>query len=110
MPVVEYKLHRVEGSNQSKVIPPFIEDGGYWGKPDGTLLGWTVPSASRDWYVPSTLVELDKAAVVTRLLAMHGVSAFIVQNDDPSADPVDMSTDQVTTMAQTWYDNYTSGK
>lgn len=110
MPVVEYKLHKLDGASQTKVIPPFIEDGGYWGKPDGTLLGWTVPSGSRDWYVPSTLVELDKAGVVSRLLAMHGVTAFTVENDDPSADQVEMNTDQVTTMAEAWYDSYTSGK
>lgn len=110
MPVVEYKLHRIDGASLTKVIPPFIEDGGHWPKDGGTLLGWTVPSAQRDWYVPSTLVELDKAAVVTRLLAMHSVSPFNVVNDDPAADEVAMSTDQVTAMAEAWYDSYTSGK
>ena len=110
MPVVEYKLHRIDGANPTKVIPPFIEDGGHWPKDNGTLVGWTVPSAQRDWYVPSTLVELDKAAVVTRLLAMHSASAFNVVNDDPAADEVAMSTDQVTAMAEAWYDSYTSGK
>jgi|TARA_B110000495_G_scaffold42643_1_gene34898 hypothetical protein len=110
MPVVEYKLHRIDGASQTKVIPPFIDDGGYWSKDNGTMLGWTVPSAQRDWYVPSTLVELDKAGVVARLLAMHSANAFNVANEDPTADEVAMTTDQVTAMAETWYDSYTSGK
>jgi len=108
MPVVEYKLHRIDGANPTKVIPPFIEDGGHWPKDNGTLVGWTVPSAQRDWYVPSTLVELDKAAVVTRLLAMHSVSPFLI--GDVIEDGEEMTTDQVTAFAETWYDSYTSGK
>ena len=110
MPVVEYKLHRIDGASKTKVIPPFIEDGGHWPKDNGTMLGWTVPSAERDWYVPSTLVELDKAAVVARMLAMHAINPFIVMPyEDPETD-VAQTIDQVTAMAETWYDSYTSGK
>jgi len=66
--IVEYKLHR--NSDGNKCIPSFIEDGGYY--PSGNkLVGITV---NDDSYIPSTLVELDKAALVTRYTAMSPVN------------------------------------
>ena len=59
--IVEYKLHRNERGNM--FIPYFIKDGGYY--PVGNkLVGHTVNDGS---YIPSTLVVLDKAALITRL-------------------------------------------
>ena len=59
--IVEYKLHRNERGNM--IIPFFIKDGGYY--VDGNkLVGHTVNDGS---YIPSTLVVLDKAALITRL-------------------------------------------
>ena len=59
--IVEYKLHRNERGN--KIIPFFIEDGGYF-VVGNKLVGHTVNDGS---YIPSTLVVLDKAALITRL-------------------------------------------
>ena len=62
--IVEYKLHRNERGNM--IIPLFIEDGGYF--VDGNkLVGHTVNDGS---YIPSTLVVLDKAALITRITNM----------------------------------------
>ena len=62
--IVEYKLHRNERGNM--IIPFFIKDGGYY--VDGNkLVGHTVNDGS---YIPSTLVVLDKAALITRLTNM----------------------------------------
>ena len=62
--IVEYKLHRNERGNM--IIPFFIEDGGYY--PVGNkLVGHTVNDGS---YIPSTLVVLNKAALITRLTNM----------------------------------------
>jgi len=59
--IVEYKLHVNERGN--KFMPYFIKDGGYY--PVGNkLVGHTVDNES---YIPSTLVVLDKAALITRL-------------------------------------------
>ena len=59
--IVEYKLHVNERRN--KIIPFFIKDGGYY--VDGNkLVGHTVNDGS---YIPSTLVVLDNAALITRL-------------------------------------------
>ena len=61
--IVEYKLHR--NSDGNKCIPSFIEDGGYYAS-GSKLVGITV---NDDSYIPSTLVELDRAALITRYTA-----------------------------------------
>ena len=59
--IVEYKLHRNKQGNM--IIPYFIKDGGYY-VVGNKLVGHTVDTES---YIPSTLVVLDKAALITRL-------------------------------------------
>ena len=59
--IVEYKMHVNEQGN--KITPFFIDDGGYYGI-GNKLVGHTVDNES---YIPSTLVVLDKAALITRL-------------------------------------------
>ena len=62
--IVEYKMHRNEQGNM--FIPYFIKDGGYYAV-GNKLVGHTVDTES---YIPSTLVVLDKAALITRLTNM----------------------------------------
>ena len=62
--IVEYKMHRNEQGN--KITPYFIMDGGYYGI-GNKLVGHTLDN---DSYIPSTLVVLDKAALITRLTNM----------------------------------------
>ena len=70
--IVEYKMHRNEQG--SKITPYFIKDGGYY--PVGNkLVGHTVDNGS---YIPSTLVVLDKAALITRLTN----SGYTIPNPD----------------------------
>ena len=70
--IVEYKLHRNERGNM--IIPFFIKDGGYF--VDGNkLVGHTVDNES---YIPSTLVVLDKAALITRLTN----SGYTIRDND----------------------------
>jgi len=71
--IVEYKLHVNEQGN--KIIPFFIKDGGYFGV-GNKLVGHTVDNGS---YIPSTLVVLDKAALITRLTNM-GYTAWDHEN------------------------------
>ena len=59
--IVEYKMHRSKQGN--KIIPLFIEDGGYFTDGD-KLVGYTVNDGS---YIPETLIVLDKAALITKL-------------------------------------------
>ena len=64
--IVEYTLDRNEQGNL--IIPSFIKDGGYFSVGNLTestkLVGHTVDDSSS---VPSNLVELDRAALITRL-------------------------------------------
>jgi hypothetical protein len=66
--IVEYKLHR--NSDGNKCIPSFIADGGYYVS-GNKLVGITVNDGS---YIPSTLVELDRAALITRYTALTPVN------------------------------------
>ena len=59
--LVEYKMHGNDQGNM--IIPYFIKDGGYY-VVGNKLVGHTVDTES---YIPSTLVVLDKAALITRL-------------------------------------------
>ena len=70
--IVEYKMHRNEQGNM--ITPYFIKEGGYY--PVGNkLVGHTVDNGS---YIPSTLVVLDKAALITRLTN----SGYTIPNSD----------------------------
>ena len=64
--IIEYTLDRNEQGNLT--TPSFIKDGGYFSTGNLTestkLVGHTVNDSSS---VPSNLVELDRAALITRL-------------------------------------------
>ena len=65
-------MHRNEQGNM--ITPYFIKEGGYY--PVGNkLVGHTVDNGS---YIPSTLVVLDKAALITRLTN----SGYTIPNPD----------------------------
>ncbi len=78
--IVEYKLHVNERRN--KIIPFFIKDGGYF-RDGNKLVGHTVDNES---YIPSTLVVLDKAALITRLTN----SGYTIRN--PETEEEDLAT------------------
>jgi len=109
MPVIEYKLHKI-GKN-AKAVPVWVEDGGYWkNSSDNTLLGWVEAEADRDYYIPDTVTELTKSDVTTRLLAMHSSSPFLVTAEDGQSTEEAMTIEQVTNMAEDWYDSFISGR
>ena len=93
--IVEYKLHRNERGNM--IIPFFIEDGGYF-VVGNKLVGHTVNDGS---YIPSTLVVLDKAALITRLTNM----GYRIQND--STHEYDLATaEQIEAIVDTFISKY----
>ena len=75
--IVEYKMHSAEGGRTSG--PTFIVDGGYF-PVDNKYIGIAANDGS---YIPSTLVVLDRAALITRMtnfpLKWHPTSP----DDDP---------------------------
>ena len=62
--IVEYKFHRVKGSNPGRTsVPSFIVDGGYFS--EGSK--YVGIAANDGTYIPETLVVLDRAALITKL-------------------------------------------
>ena len=62
--IVEYKFHRVKGSNPGRTsVPSFIVDGGYFS--EGSK--YVGIAANDGTYIPSTLVVLDRASLITKL-------------------------------------------
>jgi hypothetical protein len=104
MAVIEYMLHRINGSSRAE-IPGWVGDRGHWfNTADNTYVGWV--DDVRDYYVPDSVVSLSKADLVARQLAIHATSPFATQQDDPSSEPVAMTDAEVTTMVEAWYDDF----
>ena len=109
MPVVEYKMHVVTNKGGT-TAPLWVDDGGYHASPiDKTKVGWVLPEADREYYVPDTVIELSKSEFVTRQLAIHAVQPFMNNSEGPSEDdPTEMTNDEVTTEMGSWYDSFVS--
>ena len=103
MPVIEYKF--TINANSRLEVPGYVIDRGHWYSPiDQTLVGWCKPESERQYWVPDTIVELSKADLVTRVLAIHAVSPYLNPNDDPAAEDSPMTDAEVTAMVEGWYD------
>jgi hypothetical protein len=105
MAVVEYMLH---ADGPRRQVPEFIGDRGHWYNPaDHTYVGWV--SDSPDFYVPDTIVSLTKEAFVSRALSIHAANPLRKMDSpvfNPGEEPVFMTDAEVTTHAETWYDNF----
>ena len=97
--ILEYKLHMTAGGMRT---PEWIEDGGYWGKSDHTMIGWSPDEADREYYIPDTVTELTATELETRVLAMHSDNAFTKPNSDPSKEEEELTTDEVKKMVSDW--------
>jgi len=108
MAIAEYMLHRNEQGH--KIVPAFIIDGGHWWNPaDFTMVGWI--EDVRDYYVPDSLVILTREQFASRMLGMHAANPFML-NPNPGlnmnhAEAVSMTDEQVTELANEWYDKFT---
>lgn len=99
--IIEYKL---DAGPHGMTIPAWVKDGGYYRDPDNfTMVGWT-NDAPREFKVPETVTVLDKAALTTRVLNIHG--RYPMQKEDSEGNPVNMTTDEVTAEVSTWYDRW----
>ena len=112
MPVVEYKMHAVNAKGSASA-PLWVDDGGYYSSPiDKTKIGWVLPEADREYYVPDTVTELSKSQFVTRQLAIHAVQPFMndgpMEDGEEDDDPTEMTNDEVTAAMESWYDSFVS--
>lgn len=104
MAVIEYMLHRINGSSRAE-IPGWVGDRGHWFNPaDNTYIGWV--DDVRDYYVPDTVVTLTKADLVARQLSIHATTPFMTRQEDPNAELVAMTDAEVTAMVEAWYDEF----
>ena len=97
--ILEYKMHMTAGGMKA---PEWIEDGGYYGKSDHTVIGWSPDETDREYYIPDTVTELTAAQLETRVLAMHSDSAFTKPGASPEDDDVEMTTDEVKAQVAAW--------
>ena len=97
--ILEYKMHMTAGGMRT---PEWIEDGGYWGKSDHTMVGWSPDEDKREYYIPDTVTELTATELETRVLAMHSDNAFLKPGDNPEDDDTEMTTDEVKKMVSDW--------
>ena len=98
MIILEYKLDAAE---QGMRCPAWIDDGGYWKNGD-KLVG--VTRDNPEFHIPSTVVRLTSAELVTRQLAIHAITPMMkhTDTDNPSDEPVEMTEAEVRTMIQDW--------
>lgn len=102
MAVVEYKMHK---SGSAKIVPDFIAECGHWYNPvDHTFVGWVHDTP--DYYIPDTLVYLNKDQFVARVLTMHAQEPLRAGNDEMAVGGELLTTEQVSALASSWYDEF----
>ena len=97
--ILEYKMHMTAGGMKA---PEWIEDGGYYGKSDHTMIGWSPDEADREYYIPDTVTELTATQLETRVLAIHADTPMTKPGDDPSKKDEAMTTDEVKAQVAAW--------
>lgn len=102
MAVVEYKMHRINGSDR-RHVPDWVGSRGHWPSGvDNTFIGWVDDNA--DYYIPDTVVTLTKDEFVTRQTTIHATIPW--QHGGPDGTSVDMTEAEVIEQAGEWYDNF----
>ena len=99
--ILEYKMHMTAGGMKA---PEWVEDGGYYGKSDHTVIGWSPDEADREYYIPDTVTELTATELETRVLAMHSANAFTKPGAEPGDAEEEMTTDEVKAQVAAWVD------
>ena len=97
--ILEYKMHMTAGGMKA---PEWIEDGGYYGKSDHTVIGWSPDEADREYYIPDTVTTLTATELETRVLALHSANAFTKPGAEPGDDDEEMTTDEVKAQVAAW--------
>jgi hypothetical protein len=100
MRILEYKLHApMKGEGMS--TPSFITNGGYfYNRTDHTIIAGE-PDVTQ-YYIPDSVTVYTVAELKTRMLTMHGVTAF-QKMGATHADPMEDMTDaEVEAMVDAW--------
>lgn len=99
MQILEYKLHApMNGHGMS--TPTFITNGGqFYNNADHTMIA--AEPDTTEYYIPDSVTVYTVAELKTRMLTMHGVTAFQKMGDAPG-EMEDMTDAEVETMVDDW--------
>jgi len=65
--ILEYKMVKTQEGMQ---VPFWVEDGGYFGKPDFSFVGWSPDDDVREYYIPDTVTVLTNEQFIARVVAL----------------------------------------
>ena len=65
--ILEYKMVKTQEGMQ---VPFWVEDGGYFGKPDFSFVGWSPDDNVREYYIPDTVTVLTNEQFIARVVAL----------------------------------------
>jgi hypothetical protein len=65
--ILEYKMVMTV---QGMQVPPWVEDGGYFSKPDFSFVGWSPDDDVREYYIPDTVTVLTNEQLIARVVAL----------------------------------------
>ena len=65
--ILEYKMVKTREGMQ---VPFWVEDGGYYGKPDFSFVGWSPDDDVREYYIPDTVTVLTNEQFIARVVAL----------------------------------------
>ena len=65
--ILEYKMVKTSKGMQ---VPFWVEDGGYYGKPDFSFVGWSANNDVREYYIPDTVTVLTNDQFIARVVSL----------------------------------------
>jgi len=65
--ILEYKMVKTQEGMQ---VPDWVEDGGHFGKPDFSFVGWSPDDDVREYYIPDTVTVLTNEQFIARVVAL----------------------------------------
>jgi len=87
--IVEYKFHRIKGGKGRVFVPSFIIDGGYF-EEGNKYVGI---AANDGTYIPSTLVVMDRASLITKLTRIGYTIRDGLENRLATAEEIETTVD-----------------
>ena len=94
---LEYLLDAGAGGMR---CPSWVDDDGYWGGTDHTLIGAT--RSSPEFHIPQTVNRLTAAELETRQVAIHNANTMTKEGAEPGDARVDMTEAEVRAVIQAW--------
>ena len=95
-----YLEYLLDASPEGMKCPPWVDDGGYWGGTDHTLIGAT--RSSPEFHIPKTVNRLTASELETRQVAIHNANAMRKDGATPGDADVDMTEAEVRAAIQSW--------